>query len=559
MFKGTSRQVSMLEGGMWLDESARTRLDTSWAKEFRQNVLPLLLEAEAEFADLYGRVGRPNWSVARMLGCCLLQEMHVLADQAALDALLFDLRWQHALGLESADAYLSRRSLVGFRSRLVKQDPEMRLVRALFDRVYATARKQLAISGQEQRIDSTLVTSNIRVRGREGLFRQALTHFLEGLAKDYPDHLAQLSPALRHWHGEAEEAWGATATQDEQRVRITQMAQWLYEIVETFAGDEVVSRDARYLLVARLFAEQCELVEPAPGHDDQTGTDAAAGPRVQVVKMPCGGAGTHMRSIHDPDAGTGHKGVGYYVHVTETCRNQTTELITDYEIVSAAHSDTGRATGAIKRLAAAERCPEVLYADGGYPTPQSLHEAQTAGVVLYAPVHRGSMDDAVMTREDFDFNDASGAVLRCPQGHAPTRHGMRYVASERSTLHAFFDGAQCRACPRLSTCPVRGPNNQRGSGEFRLDIAPGIRLRDATFVAQQSTTWQETYRIRSGAEATMSELKRGHGMRRLRVRRQVRVALAVSFKVTACNVKRWLRAVCRVDAPPADAAALAAA
>ena len=81
----------------------------------------------------------------------------------------------------------------------------------------------------------------------------------------------------------------------------------------------------------------------------------------------------------------------------------------------------------------------------------------------------------------------------------------------------------------------------------------------ATFAAQQSTTWQKTYRIRAGAEATMSELKRGHGMRRLRVRRQVRVSLAVSFKVTACNVKRWLRALRRIDAPPAEAAAAMAA
>jgi hypothetical protein len=43
-------------------------------------------------------------------------------------------------------------------------------------------------------------------------------------------------------------------------------------------------------------------------------------------------------------------------------------------------------------------------------------------------------------------------------------------------------------------------------------------------------------------EATPSELKHVHGMRKLRVRRRSRVVLAVSLKVTACNIKRWLRA-----------------
>lgn len=283
MFKKTSRQVTMWEGGTWLTDSARARLEQSWAAGFRQHVLPLLLEVEEEFAGLYGRVGRPNWSVARMLACCLLQELEGLTDQAALDALTFDLRWQHALGLASQDAYLSRRSLVGFRSRLVAQDAEMRLVRALFERICATAMAHLGISAQAQRIDSTLVTSNICVRGRVGLFRQTLTHFLDDLAKRFPAHYAQMSTAVRHWHEKDEESWGAHATRAQQRAQVAEMAQWLYEIVETFANDERIACGERYQLVARLFAEQCTVVAPT-ADIDAASADAVAGPRVQVIE-----------------------------------------------------------------------------------------------------------------------------------------------------------------------------------------------------------------------------------------------------------------------------------
>ena len=61
-------------------------------------------------------------------------------------------------------------------------------------------------------------------------------------------------------------------------------------------------------------------------------------------------------------------------------------------------------------------------------------------------------------------------------------------------------------------------------------------------VKQQTDEWKEGYKIRSGVEATMSELKRGHGMARLRVRGLPRVHFAVACKVIACNIKRWWQA-----------------
>jgi hypothetical protein len=62
------------------------------------------------------------------------------------------------------------------------------------------------------------------------------------------------------------------------------------------------------------------------------------------------------------------------------------------------------------------------------------------------------------------------------------------------------------------------------------------------YAIQQTTEWKERYRIRAGIEATNSELKRAHGIGRLRVRRLAKVCFAVACKVIACNIKRWARA-----------------
>jgi hypothetical protein len=59
---------------------------------------------------------------------------------------------------------------------------------------------------------------------------------------------------------------------------------------------------------------------------------------------------------------------------------------------------------------------------------------------------------------------------------------------------------------------------------------------------QQTTGWKDRYKIRAGIEATISELKRTHGIGRLRIRRVAKVCFAVACKVIACNIKRWARA-----------------
>ena len=140
MFKPTSRQRTLFEPEQRLGDSQRRRLKGTWAEGFHAKVLPVLLDAEEDFAPLYSdATGRPNWSAARMVGICVLQEMLDLDDQSALDCLSFDVRWQHALGLEPESAYLSRRSLVEFRSRLAAHDPEMKSLRSLFERIGKTA------------------------------------------------------------------------------------------------------------------------------------------------------------------------------------------------------------------------------------------------------------------------------------------------------------------------------------------------------------------------------------------------------------------------------------
>jgi Transposase DDE domain/Transposase domain (DUF772) len=534
MFRRTNRQRTLFEVGQRVSESVQRRLKGTWAEGFQSKVLPILLDSEEGYASLFSdETGRPNWSVARILGVCVLQEMLDLDDQDALDSLSFDVRWQHALGLEPENAYLSRRSLVEFRSRLVAEDPEMKGLRRLFERVGDAAISELKLSTKEQRVDSTLVTSNVFTRGRVDLFRKTLVQFFDWLSKVHPSRLGRLSSCARNWYEETKkQGWFGKLDREKAKQQAARLADHLYEVVRVFGTDEEVKGEEPYQLVARLFGEHCTV-------DKGGGTGEA---EKLVLKDKPEAPGSSLQSPYDPDAGYSHKGAGYLVHVAETCRNESVEILTDYEVVPGGQTDRSKDAGIIERLTEGGRQPDVLYEDGGYPTGQGLIDAAQKGTEIVAPMTGGSLPEDAMGRERFEFDTATGNCTRCPAGHAPLRQALRTRGKNLPpTLHAYFDGATCRRCPLQPRCIVRHPNNGK-KGNFHLEVGAHLVVRDRALANQREDTWWERYSIRSGIEATVSELKRAHGLGELRVRRLPRVHLAVALKVTACNVKRWLRA-----------------
>ena len=525
MYKRTSPQQKLFGVETQLSPSLRGRLESSWAHLFRLEVLPILFRNEDHYAMLYGATGRPNFSVARLLGLCLLQEWNDLSDQEALDTFSFDVRWRYALDVSDEEDYLSRRSLVEFRRRLAAKDPEMTLVRTVFDNIRDSAIQRLGLSASNQRLDSTHIISNIRLRGRLALFSNTLTLFLKSLNKD---HFSRVPAAIQEWHAREPEGWFGLGPA-EQKIKLEELAHYLYELMVIFEKDGL---GEPYQLLTRLFSEQCERSSEEPSS-------------IQVKKKT---EGATLQSPYDPDASCGHKGPGYSLHVTETCNNNGKhEIITDYEVHGAARSDMGKALSVLERLGAGCK-PDTLFADGGYPSVPSALKVQEQDIEFVAPVNRSRLSDDVVGRDLFQF-DSEGFATGCPRGHSPIDHRILANNTTRRSLHAIFDGNTCRSCTMLDCCPVRAPNHRnRGCqardtvGDFRLEITPEIRLRDHMYTLQQTTAWKDRYKIRAGIEATNSELKRAHGIGRLRVRRAAKVCFAVACKIIACNIKRWAKA-----------------
>ena len=450
-----------------------------------------------------------------------------------LDTFSFDIRWRYALDVNDEEDYLSRRSLVEFRRRLAAKDPEMKLVRGVFDGIRDSALNRLGVSVSNQRLDSTHIISNIRVRGRFALFTNTLTVFLKSLNEE---QYSRVPEAIRKWHAQEPEGWFGLGPA-EQKIKLEELAQYLYALILLFENDDELTGSEPYQLLKRLFSEQCECTTDA--HEPSS--------KIQVKKKS---EGATLQSPYDPDASCGHKGPGYSLHVTETCNNaEKTEIITDYEVHGAARSDIGKALSVIERLDAAGCKPETLFADGGYPSVPSVLKVKEQDIEFMTPVNRSRLSDDVVGRDQFHFNE-EGVVTRCPEGP----QACRPSCAERQQLDTPVSPCDLRWQPLSGLYDARsvsGAGSQpshRGCqardtiGDFRLEITPEIRLRDHMYALQQTTEWKDRYKIRAGIEATNSELKRAHGIGRLRVRRIAKVCFAVACKVIACNIKRWAKA-----------------
>ena len=402
----------------------------------------------------------------------------------------FDIRWRYALDVCDEDDYLSRRSLVEFRRRLVSIDPEMNLIRSLFDTIRDSALKKLELSSSNQRLDSTHVISNIRIRGRLDLFSSTLRLFLKSLDKD---HFKRVPKPIEQWYASEPEGWFGLGPA-QQKVKIDQLAHYLYELIALFEKDDDIKRNEPYHLLERLFCEQCEMLSDK---------DVAENTRIQLKTKT---KGETLQSPYDPDASYGHKGAGYSVHITETCHNPgKPEIITDYEVHGAARSDVAKMIPVLERLESAGLKPETLFADVGYPSVPSAFKVIEQDIDFMTPVNRGRLPNDRIGRDRFEF-DSDGLVTRCPKGQRPTDHRkLSANNSTRRSLHAVFDGDICRSCSSLDQCPVRAPNHRdRGCrpqdtiGHFRLEITPELRLRDQMYSIQQTTAWKDCYSIRSG-------------------------------------------------------------
>src|SRR5829696_8858806 len=270
--------------------------------------------ADADFADLFPRLGQPGLPPWRLALVTLLQFRENLPDRQAAEAVRARIDWKYLLGLELTDPGFDHSVLCEFRARLLKGSAEERLLHKLLE--LGQARGLLKARGR-QRSDATHVLASIRVLNRLELLGETLRAALNELAAAAPDWL----------RGAAPRAWYERYARRVEDGRLPRAA------AEREAYARAVGEDG--------FALLDRLDEPA------TPEDLRRLPEVEVLRRvwarhfareggSASGGGARLRAKEDPPpeaepvespydtearyrTRSGTSWVGYLVHLTEAC------------------------------------------------------------------------------------------------------------------------------------------------------------------------------------------------------------------------------------------------
>ncbi len=516
MFRLKSQQRSLFDLDVYLPKDRISALEKTWAGPFRRNILPLI--SEDPFKPFYcSDNGRPNTPVAILIGLCILKEWHNLTDAELLGSLEWDIRWQYALDINMDEADVSQKTLHNFRTLVA----ENRMAEKVFSDITGKIIREARISTASQRLDSTHITSNMANLSRLGLFVRTIEKFLARLKKAHPKTFSRLPSIYAKAYLERA-GYFADVKSGKARRRLEKCARHLFDLVDRFRGDKIVTHMHSYKLMTRLFDEQCEII---PGADEPV-----------ALKKPADISAESLQNPSDPDATYGHKGKGYKASLTETCvKENDFQVITDVAVEKANKPDARDVVPVLERLEIMDVKPDELFADAGYGTGENLLETHEKDVEFIAPVTSGAKPKENRVRiDDFEFNSDWTRVLSCLKDHAPAKTGL---TPNRKSVFAVFKKSACGQCEFETVCPVKRHRN----GTFRLRVDRKTVATASRRCEQETEDFKERYKIRSGIEATISEANRLTGIKRCWTRRQNRVTASTCFAALAINVKRYVQ------------------
>lgn len=463
------------------------------------------LICDEDFADCYSSgMGRPSIPPSLLMKTVLLQARDDVSDREAARRAAKDLDWKRALGLEADEVPFHHTSLSVFRSRLLVNDADERVLRATLERAVEVGlfpRRVLAI------VDSTGVMGAAAVADTYTLLRQAMAK----LGTAAGDRLTKrLRRAInRLCVNKARIDWAdATA----RRTHLGELVELAKALLAATAGEEDLS-EARELLVR--IVDQDVDHEPADG----------GGPGIRQ-----GVARDRVVSVVDPDMRHGRKSSsrrvdGFKSHLLT---DHDTEFVLGVAVTAANEPDGPEAAGLVGQAKAAGVPVTEVLGDTAYGDGDTRVAVEEAGATVTAKTQPPSPTGR-FTKNDFVI-DPDGPSATCPAGQVATRTTRSRDHKGRPVTVLWFGADVCGACPLQERCTTNadGRSITLNFHEARLQAARADQARPST---------RRKLRRRAVVERKLAEGKR-HGMGKARYRGARKVLLQQHLVAGMLNIKR---------------------
>ena len=515
-------QQSFITSERWMNPAVLARLMKSWAVVFYNTVFCKI--NEAIFSKLYcSDNGRPNFPVNVLLSLEYIKSLFDYSDVELIDQFYFNYQISFAVGIKSVgEVNLSPGTLYEFRRKIYKyaaENPDTGdLIFEQFIELTKGFAKESNVVVNEQRMDSTMITANIKNAGRLALAYDVIEQALKVLPKELMTE--SMKEILK-------DGYKSKLLYKSKGIQVIGRLQEILDICGTVAKiiediPEIVDLSAMKVLIRFI--------------DEQTNIDS--GTEKRTIKANKEIKANSLQSAYDEDATYRKKanksGKGYVVNIAETCNeNNGTQFITDYDVKPNVVSDIEIAE---------DRLPEIksnfdvtdMYVDGGYCSTNVSNVAESNSITMHYTDMTGKKDDDNMISVNEFELDEDKTVKRCPAGFKPADTNYD---PEKDKVSAHFSKEACNICEFRDKCCV---TEQAKANKFSTTGA-AIELQNMRDEIKEDR--KENTSKRTAIEGTNSELKRSHGLGDVKVRGIVKVSITTGLKMTACNFKRFAKNV----------------
>jgi len=527
VFRPTSPQSSIFEVENYFPGALPEK---DWCFTYQTKILPLI--DEEKFRHFYSECeGRPNVSIRTMVSLLIFMGIEKLNWRGVEFQFPRRIDWLIATTTPLGEAFLDHTTLFKFYQRLENDATARTLFTEITDAFVSACETSL----KKQRTDSFFIHGWLRLLSRYGLFKETIRKFLQTLRKQKPGLYNTIKEQLSQEYLEKDFDLTEKDRELAQR-KITLMAHDLQRLKSAFENHHQVKQYETFKLLCDVFSQHCEVRDTV---DAQPEISIKEKPDSPTICSPHNPAVRYVRKGKQKI--TGDKGV-----VTETCAPENkTQFIVDAELVEATEHDSKQPSKIQDRLIANDFKPETQYGDAGFVNGQTILDSRENGIELAGPTagRSQSFDAYEDTDRPFDAGDFATTIdentrqLRittCPHNQAPAKQKR---STKTGKIIAHFDRDICIDCPYAHRCPVK---IGRRVATFTVSKAEYVgAVRHHQYMG--NSEYRKECAIRAGAEATVSELTRAHGMRKSRHRKTSRTRLQLIFAALACNVKRFIR------------------
>lgn len=528
-----------------LTGAVKRLLENSWAVIFYDRIFVKI--EEKKFSVLYSnKKSRPNFPVNVWVGLEILKALFDWTDEEMLLHFHFDLLTCYALGIENlGELTLAPRTIYYNRHRLLQYEAAtgVSLLEKVFSHLTDDAIHALGIDTRTQRMDSSMISSNIKKMSRLEL----LIKVLQNLYRDLPqEEQAKHREEVKDYI----DAEAGTISYKLKRTELDSQLQKLGELLfyfhKIYEANTEVNALKSYRHVGRILKEQFDLDQKSPASlaggpalpVDEPQTSLWVKPpeeiRSDVLQNPADEEATFHRKNDQPYQ-------GYAFNISETCSptNQV-QLITDIATVTNNTSDEKILVERLPKIKSKTPLNELIV-DASFSGPAVEKLCEQEKVTLYHTAIKGSpLSLDRLSLKDFQFQGTQ--ISFCPNGVRP----MEQRTDSETCRHVVrFDKERCSTCPLGPRCPAKERR------QFYSLCFTEQQMRIAQKRQQfDSDLYRSKQRLRPAVEGTISQFKWRTRKGKLRVRGLKRVSHMVVLMAIAINFRRIRAALLPFSFPP---------